>query len=336
MTKISAILVAYNEEKDIGKTIDSLLAQSYKDFEIIIVNNASTDKTAEVAGKYTAKIISVDKNRGPGGGRNFGAAHATGEIIAFLDGHILTEPDLFANAVRLFDTYRDVGAWGGPTLTPKDDPFFAQACGIVLGSWPGTFAMSNRYKKGELNANSGELFVTSANFFIRRTDFEKTSGFALDMYGGDDPEFFERLSAQGTKIGYSPDLFVYNKRRTKLKLFCKQFFNYGKVRPIKEKLHKKIPELQFWLPSIFLLYLATLPATALASYFAFMPLLIYFAAITLYSIFSATRQHIISASLLLPILYFSLHISYGSGFVYGLYKSAQQNLQKNEVISIAR
>ncbi len=336
MPKISAILVAYNEERDIAKTIESLLAQSHKDFEIIVVNNASTDRTVEVAGKYPVKIISVEKNRGPGGGRNFGARHAIGEIIAFLDGHILAEKDFFENAAKLFETHANVGAWGGPTLTPKDDPFFAQACGIVLGSWLGTFTMSNRYKKGKLNANASELFITSANFFIKKSEFEKTSGFTLDMYGGDDPEFFERLEKQGTKIGYSPELFVYNKRRTKLKLFCKQFFNYGKVRPIKERMHSKTPKLHFWGPSVFLLYLLTLPAIALASPFAFTPLLIYFAAIVTYSIWSAVKSNLAATLILLPALYFLLHISYGAGFIYGLYKTTKQDLQKNEVISIAR
>lgn len=336
MTKISAILVAYNEEKDINKTVESLLAQTYKDFEIIVVDNASTDGTAGVASKYPVKIISVEKNRGPGNGRNFGAKHATGDIIAFLDGHILAEKDFFENVAKLFETHTAVGAWGGPTLTPKDDPFFAQACGIVLGSWLGTFTMSNRYKKGKLNQNAGELFVTSANFLIKRADFNKTSGFTLDMYGGDDPEFFERLEKQGTKIGYSPELFVYNKRRTKLKLFCKQFFNYGKVRPIKERMHNKTPKLHFWGPSVFLLYLLTLPAIALASPVAFVPLLLYFAAIIPYSTWNAASSRLLTAALLLPALYFLLHVSYGAGFIYGLYKTTKPDLQKNEVMSVAR
>ncbi len=336
MNKLSAIVVAYNEEKDISKTIESLLAQAYKDFEVIVVNNASTDGTVEVASKYSVKIVSVEKNHGPGGGRNFGAKHATGDIIVFLDGHVTVERDLFANAVELFEAYPTVSAWGGPTLTPKDDPFFAQACGVVLGSWLGTFTMSNRYKKGKLNQNAGELFVTSANFFIKKLDFERTSGFTLDMYGGDDPEFFERLEKQGTKIGYSPELFVYNKRRTKLKLFCKQFFNYGKVRPIKERMHNKAPKLHFWGPSVFLLYLLALPAIALASPFAFAPLLLYFAVIIPYSTWSAASSRLLTTALLLPALYFLLHVSYGAGFLYGLYKTTKQDLQKNEVISIAR
>ncbi len=156
------------------------------------------------------------------------------------------------------------------------------------------------------------------------------------MYGGDDPEFFERLSTQGTKIGYSPELYVYNKRRTKLKLFCKQFFNYGKVRPVKEKMHNKIPELHFWIPSLFLLYLITLPATAFANYFVFLPLLIYFIAVVVYSFLNATRGRWAMASLLLPALYFLLHISYGAGFLYGLHAATKKDLQKNEVSSIAR
>jgi len=86
MKKISVIVPAYNAENHIEKTINSLLNQTLKDLEIIIVNDGSLDNTLQILKKYSKKIKIIDqKNSGPGGARNAGIKAATGEYIGFLD-----------------------------------------------------------------------------------------------------------------------------------------------------------------------------------------------------------------------------------------------------------
>lgn len=86
--KISIILSVYNEEKYIKEAIDSVLNQSLKDFELIIINDGSTDKTLNIINSYSDKRIKVftQENKGLGASRNKGIELASGEYIMFLDG----------------------------------------------------------------------------------------------------------------------------------------------------------------------------------------------------------------------------------------------------------
>ena len=89
MAKVSVVIPVYNAEKHIGKTIDSLLNQTFKDIEFIFVNDGSKDRSLEILREYEKKdnrIVVIDqKNSGPGGARNTGILKARGEYIGFLD-----------------------------------------------------------------------------------------------------------------------------------------------------------------------------------------------------------------------------------------------------------
>lgn len=89
MVKVSVVIPVYNAEKHIGKTIDSLLSQTFKDIEFVFVNDGSKDKSLEILREYEKKdnrVIVIDQeNSGPGGARNTGILNARGEYIGFLD-----------------------------------------------------------------------------------------------------------------------------------------------------------------------------------------------------------------------------------------------------------
>lgn len=83
---VSVIIPTYNRAHLICEAIDSVINQTYQDFEIIVVDDGSTDETSEVLKKYRDEIIYVkQENKGPGAARNRGLAHAEGSYIAFLD-----------------------------------------------------------------------------------------------------------------------------------------------------------------------------------------------------------------------------------------------------------
>ena len=103
--KFSIIVAAYNAEKEIARTIESVLAQTYKDFELIVVNDASTDSTAEIVSQFEDVILlNNEKNIKAGGSRNRGLEKASGEYIVFLDSDdILTSNtvlELLANKIE--------------------------------------------------------------------------------------------------------------------------------------------------------------------------------------------------------------------------------------------
>ena len=108
MFLISVIIPFYNSEKYIAKTIDSVLNQTYSNFEIICVNNNSNDNSAEIVRKiietYPQKITLIDEHRkGANYARNTGLEFATGNIIQFLDADDILEPTKFETQLKGFD-----------------------------------------------------------------------------------------------------------------------------------------------------------------------------------------------------------------------------------------
>lgn len=108
MHRISVIIPAYNSEKTIGEALESVLAQTYRDFEIIIVNDGSTDDSEAVIRRYVTggngDITCVtQKNKGAAAARNAGIRIAKGELIAFLDADDLWDKDRLATALQAMD-----------------------------------------------------------------------------------------------------------------------------------------------------------------------------------------------------------------------------------------
>ena len=103
MPRVSIITALYNKETYIAETIRSVLAQNMMDWEMIIVENGSTDKSPEVAQEYVDSRIRLvnSPKRGPGAARNFGLHLATGEWVVFLDADDLIEPDFLESRLDL-------------------------------------------------------------------------------------------------------------------------------------------------------------------------------------------------------------------------------------------
>jgi glycosyltransferase involved in cell wall biosynthesis len=109
MAKISVIIPTYNGEKYISQAINSVLAQTYKDYEIIVVDDGSTDATWQILGTYGQKIRTFSKpNGGPGSARNLGIRNAAGSYLAFLDQDDEWLPDRLAAEVDILDKRPEV------------------------------------------------------------------------------------------------------------------------------------------------------------------------------------------------------------------------------------
>jgi hypothetical protein len=103
---VSIIVIAYNEAKYISKTLESVASQTYGNYEVILVDDHSTDRTVEIAKAFGSMMplkIVQKEIRGPSRSRNFGAANAKGEIILFLDADIILPPDFLEKALARFD-----------------------------------------------------------------------------------------------------------------------------------------------------------------------------------------------------------------------------------------
>ncbi len=105
MKKISVIIPAFNAEKTIEKCINSIINQTYKNLEIIIVNDGSSDKTSEICRKFNDNRIIVfdNKNKGVSFSRNYGIKKSTGDFITFVDSDDYLELDCYENVVKIFE-----------------------------------------------------------------------------------------------------------------------------------------------------------------------------------------------------------------------------------------
>jgi glycosyltransferase involved in cell wall biosynthesis len=106
--RISVITAVYNGSKYLAQTIDSVLAQSFRDFEYILVDDGSTDSSREIIAGYKdprIRLISHEQNRGLVAARNTAFAHACGELIALTDQDDISKPERFERQVAFLDAH---------------------------------------------------------------------------------------------------------------------------------------------------------------------------------------------------------------------------------------
>lgn len=114
---ISVIMLTYNREEFVGRAIESILAQTYKNFEFIVVDNGATDRSGQIADEYAAKdrrVRVIHRAQGNiGSGRNTGLDAAQGEYIAFIDDDDWAEPDFLEFLLSLIkENHADVAICG--------------------------------------------------------------------------------------------------------------------------------------------------------------------------------------------------------------------------------
>ena len=117
MPKFSIVIPVYNVENYLAECLDSVLAQTFKDFEVICVNDGSTDKSGEILKSYAQKDdrikIIYKENGGLSSARNEGLKYVAGELCYFLDSDDYIESNLLEYAVKIFDNYEiDYFAFG--------------------------------------------------------------------------------------------------------------------------------------------------------------------------------------------------------------------------------
>ncbi|MGC8648651.1 MAG: glycosyltransferase [Candidatus Micrarchaeia archaeon] len=198
MVEISVIIPSLNEEKYIENTLQAFKDQTFKDFEIIVSDSMSTDKTREIAKKY-AKVVTT-KLRGISNGRNVGASKAKGKIYVFIDADTIPEKTYLEAFHKVFQDKRVVVATG-PILPYGQDKFLNRLSYSFVSVFLVNILIRTPFK-----------FVIGSNFAIRKEAFEKLKGFDPNQGTCEDLDLAKRAGKIG-KIRYTKYAKVYTSTR---------------------------------------------------------------------------------------------------------------------------
>jgi glycosyltransferase involved in cell wall biosynthesis len=187
MAVISVIIPVYNGEKTIAKTIQSVLSQTFLEFELIIINDGSDDKTLEIVSNFKDNRIKVFSylNAGLAASRNRGFSHSVGEFIAFIDADDLWTPDKLESQLRALQKNPQAAvAYSWTDLIDESDQFLRPGNHITENG--------NVYAKLLLTC----FVVSGSNPLIRRQAFIEVGGFDESLAASQDFDLYLRLAAR--------------------------------------------------------------------------------------------------------------------------------------------
>lgn len=211
--KISVVIPTKNEEKNIENCLKSLKKQTYKNFDIFIIDSFSTDKTVEIAKKYTQNII-IKKTRFPGEARNLGVKNSDADIIAFIDADTLAPEEWLERIAEDFSNNSEVVAVGG-VLKPLEPRLIDRVMFKINSDWWYRFS-----------AFFGFYQLGTPNCAYRREIFLKAHGFNEEMSMLEDTELSLRIKEFG-KVFIDKKLYTFNStRRFKQEGYFMVFMRY--------------------------------------------------------------------------------------------------------------
>lgn len=287
--RYSVIIPVYNRPDEVDELLQSLTAQQFKDFEVVVVEDGSSVPCKEVVDRYKDRLnicYYFKSNSGPGQSRNFGAEHSRGEYLIILDSDVIL-PEGYFDAVEKELKADSADAFGGPDRAHDSFTNIQKAINYSMTSFFTTGGIRGGKKKMD------KFYPRSFNMGIRREVYEALGGFS-NMRFGEDIDFSIRIFKGGYSCRLFPDAWVYHKRRTDLKKFFKQVHNSGIARI---NLYKKYPDslkLVHLLPAVFTLGVSLLLLLALAG--------LGFVLIAFYLLFSRTGYRCVSAEMVLMLL----------------------------------
>ena len=320
---VSVIVACPERTWMLDECLKSLERQTYRDFEVIVLPDGEWGTGNGERGK--AQVVSTGKVR-PAEKRNMGAAHAKGEILAFIDDDAYADPRWLEHAVGYFAD-GSIGAVGGPGVTPPDDAYFAQLGGKVYENVFVSGSYRYRYSAGGICRDVDDL--PCCNLLVRKSLFDSIGGYRTDFWPGEDTLLCKDIRDSGSRIKYDPRVVVRHHRRP---LFLPHLRQLGRYAFHRGYFCRRFPSnslhLAYFVPSLFVVYLATawvawaalnvvpaMPAelyVLLAAYVS-IPSLLYAALVAVSSFSLNPVSWVLVASGV-----FISHIVYGAEFLYGL------------------
>jgi len=312
VSDISIIIPVYNRPEELEELLQSLVGQSDSEFDVVVVDDGSTEKSETIVDKYKEKLsiqYTYKENSGPGDSRNFGCRHSQANFFIFFDSDCIIPPEYIKSLKKELN---DIQAYGGPDR--EHSSFTPIQKGI-------SYSMTSFFTTGGIRGNKKSIekfHPRSFNMGYSREVYKKTGGFSKLRFG-EDIDLSIRIVENGFKTILIPECFVYHKRRTNFKKFFKQIFNSGIARINLYKRHPKSLKLVHFFPAAFVVYqLLSIPhAIYWSEVWVLYPTFLYLVLILLDATIKAKNPWIGVISVWASIVQL---FGYGLGFIKGFIK----------------
>ena len=330
--RFSIIIPVYNRPQEVDELLESLCAQTLKDFEVVVVEDGSTEKCDTVCVKYKDRLTlnyHFKPNSGPGPSRNYGAERCQGEYLLILDSDVIV-PENYLETVQQELDREPCDAFGGPDRAHASFTPIQKAINYSMTSFFTTGGIRGGKKKMD------KFYPRSFNLGIRKNVYEALGGFAPMRYG-EDIDLSTRIFNGGYSCRLFPEAFVYHKRRVKFSSFFRQVKHSGEARIVLKDKYPETFKIVHLLPAVFvvgnvLLVLACLVHLILAfiltggfSWWALLwlaPILLYAMMVFVDSLIK--NKNLKVALLSVPAAYCQL-FGYGLGFIGAFFRKKRSS-----------
>lgn len=302
----SIIVPVYNRQDEVEDLLKSLVGQSDKGFEIVLVEDGSTlpckMQADAVKDKIRVKYFHKE-NEGRSIARNYGIARADGDFFIFVDSDCILPPDYIKN-LRLRLKENPTDCFGGPDAAHESFSDTQKAINFAMTS----FLTTGGIRGGKV---SMEKFTPRTfNMGFSRNAFEKVGGFR-EMFS-EDIDMSSRIRIAGFKILLYPEVFVYHKRRVDFSKFRRQVHVFGMSRITLQLLYPGSMKLVHWLPAVFTVGSLALIVGSIWCKWLLIPLAVYIIALWISGIISTRSLKIGSLGVVAAIVQLT---GYGTGFI---------------------
>jgi len=221
--QVSVVVCTHDGAATLNKCLSGLARVHYPHFEVVVVDDGSTDDSHQVAAAYGVRLIRTE-NRGLSAARNTGAEAACGEIVAYLDDDAWPDPHWLHYIAKAFMTTDHAGV-GGPNIPPEEPGAVAQCVANAPGG-PIHVLLSDTVAE----------HIPGCNMAYRRDALLAVGGFDPQFrVAGDDVDLCWKLQEAGETLGYHAGAMVWHHRRGTLRRFWRQQRGYGKAEALLER-----------------------------------------------------------------------------------------------------
>ena len=311
--RFSIIIPVYNRPQEVDELLGSLCGQTLKDFEVIVVEDGSTERCDAVCDKYKDRLpvsYYFKPNSGPGPSRNYGAERSQGEYLIILDSDVIV-PETYLEAIKAELDREPCDAFGGPDRA--HDSFTPIQKAI-------NYAMTSFFTTGGIRGGKHKMdkfYPRSFNLGMKKSIFEALGGFAPMRYG-EDIDLSTRIFKGGYSCRLFPEAFVYHKRRVRFSSFFRQVKHSGEARVVLKNKYPETFKLVHLLPAAFVVGNLILLALGIFHHWLwFLPILFYCLLVFVDSLIK--NKDLKVALLSVPAAYCQL-FGYGLGFLSASYR----------------